>query len=36
MSVLLLSTNLKERDFADDGVVDIYGNVQTHFIWQLC
>lgn len=36
MSVLLLSTYLKKRDFADDRVVDIYSNVQTHFIWQLC
>lgn len=26
---------LKKRDFADNGVVDIYSNVQTHFIWQL-
>lgn len=29
-------SHLKERDFADDGVVDVYGDVQTHFIWQLC
>lgn len=26
---------LKKSDFADDGVVDIYSDVQTHFIWQL-
>lgn len=30
-----LNSYLKKRDFADDGVVDIYSDVQTHFIWQL-
>lgn len=29
-------SNLKEGDFADDGVVDVYRDVQSHFIWQLC
>lgn len=32
----LHSSHLKERDFADDGVVDVYGDVQTHLIRQLC
>lgn len=26
---------LKKRNFADNGVVDIYRDVQTHFIGQL-
>lgn len=35
--VLIVFRNpyLKKGDFADNGVVDIYSNVQTHFIWQL-
>lgn len=37
--IMLISSSspshLKQRDFADDRVVDIYSNVQTHFVWQL-
>lgn len=33
---IILTLYLKKRNFADDGVVDIYSNVQTHFIRQLC
>lgn len=35
--IAITSTSyLKKRNFADDGVVDIDSNVQTHFIGQLC
>lgn len=35
MCTVLFFTYLKKRDLADDGVVDVYSDVQTHFIWQL-
>lgn len=30
-----MTADLKKWDFADDGVVDVYSNVQTHFVRQL-
>lgn len=33
--LFLFFSYLEKRDFADDGVVDVYSNVQTHLIWQL-
>ena len=26
---------LEQRDLADDGVADVHGDVQTHFVWEL-
>lgn len=34
-SCVFRNSYLKKRDFADDGVVDVYSDVQAHFIWQL-